>query len=258
MENAVSLKSLTNELGRYVSSRFITTPVLLLLVLLMLASWSAAPPSRHAIGLLDATLLALLVLQFRLWDDLVDVISDRLRHPDRVLVQASSLTPFYVLLAVLFALTLSITAWSRPWPAAALLLAFEAMLAVWYRGRDDMQSTLNYHLVLGKYPLIVLIVGARSEGAMGAHLALAASSVFLFLCVYEVLHDVCLRTRVAVQAARLECLALLLMLIVVAAISIGGESAKSDNRVKAPAVSIPVQIQAKPFVAPARANERAR
>src|SRR6185503_10220497 len=63
----------------------------------------------------DACFAALLLAEFRLWDDLADRRSDALTHPGRVLVRAQSVRPLILLCGALFALNLLICvamAWS--------------------------------------------------------------------------------------------------------------------------------------------------
>ena len=116
--------------------------------------------------LADVALATTLVIFWRLWDDLEDLPADRERHPYRVLVLARSTTPFVWLtvgLGVGAALLMLVTRSS--W----VLLQFGLLClvtAAWYRlGRRRVHGVLAYHVVLLKYPAIVLMVAQRMPAA---------------------------------------------------------------------------------------------
>src|SRR4029453_16720699 len=87
------------------------------------------------------TMALLLVVEFRLWDDLCDVEVDRLEHPDRVLCQLASLGPFWGLVILLAVINFGLAVIVRAWWAAAPLMGLHVLLAVWYGwGRADRES----------------------------------------------------------------------------------------------------------------------
>src|SRR5262245_22121867 len=73
--------------------------VFLPFAILLAAAGAAAAGTLPTIGdaVISCVLAYTLVLVFRIGDDLADLNSDRLHHPDRVLVQAASVTPIIVL-----------------------------------------------------------------------------------------------------------------------------------------------------------------
>ena len=68
-------------------------PAVLLVVLATLAGrgWTGPLDATE-----DAAIALALVVSFRMWDDLMDRERDRVKHPDRALVRASSLAPVRV------------------------------------------------------------------------------------------------------------------------------------------------------------------
>jgi len=161
-----------------------------LAIALVLASFAGCPvPSRGTL-LRQLLLAASLILQFRIWDDLADRERDRQRHPDRLLAATGRLGPFHALWGAAAAASVALLA-AGPWPAWRLLAwGFLGLaLGVWYAaGRWRWsQPVLHYHVVLAKYPVFVYLLGG--ETARSLPRLLAALSVYLALCAYEVLHD---------------------------------------------------------------------
>lgn len=160
-------------------------PVIVLLALAgcwvarMMLPWAGA----YALGL---TLL--IVIQFRLWDDLADREHDRINHPDRVLSR-SPLGPFRILLAMLAvaALLAASAGGLRPLLALAVLNAVFAGLYGFVRPRLNAVFW-QYPVLLSKYPAIVGIV-ALAVGTPGPRrFALAALLVYAAALAYEAWH----------------------------------------------------------------------
>ena len=78
---------------RYPVSVFL--PFAILIAAAGAAAGGTLPTLRGAV--IGCVLAYTLVLVFRIGDDVADLHTDRLRHPNRVLVQSSSLTPIVVL-----------------------------------------------------------------------------------------------------------------------------------------------------------------
>src|SRR4051812_40382342 len=76
-----------------------------LAVLLALAGWALVPGLGFDTSdvALTAAQAFIFMLAFRVWDDLEDSRADRLRHPDRVMVQSRQIEPFAFLIAALAA-----------------------------------------------------------------------------------------------------------------------------------------------------------
>lgn len=135
---------------------------------------------------------ALLVFELRLWDDLSDLELDRRLHPQRVLCRASVVRPFLNLLFVLITINFTLVAILRAWWGTAPLVTLHVLLAGWYASRNMIASgsLANFHVVLLKYPLIVLILGATSAAEISSPLLLiSAALIYLVLCLYELMHD---------------------------------------------------------------------
>ena len=81
--------------GAYLRERARPRVFVPLAVLLALTGWALVPVAGFKLG--DLTLAAVqaftLMLAFRVWDDLEDSRTDRVRHPDRVMVQSRPTRP---------------------------------------------------------------------------------------------------------------------------------------------------------------------
>ncbi len=174
----------------YVRTRLPASRLGPLVIALLLASLAGEPVPGLATLLRRIGLAVSLVLQCRIWDDLVDRERDRQRHPDRVLVSAGRLESIHALLGAAVAASVALLAWG-PHPAPRLLVwgLLALGLGLWYGAgrRRWPHPVVHYHVVLAKYPVFVYLLG----GATGRPLPRlsAALSVYFALCVYEVLHD---------------------------------------------------------------------
>jgi hypothetical protein len=160
------------------------------------AVWTLAEPSPAA-SARTLALAALLVAQFRLWDDLEDIDRDRIAHPERVLVRAPA-APFRGLVSLLIAMA-AILCIERP-AALAALLALEAGFWAAYRFvrpwlADEMW---RYGVLLLKYPLIVLVSSLATGNVLASRLTAAAVAAYVCASAYELWH-----TRRAPVGARL-------------------------------------------------------
>jgi 4-hydroxybenzoate polyprenyltransferase len=151
-------------------------------VLLGAAALGGRPTLAWLPGAIAA--LALLLFQFRLWDDLADVRRDRVEHPKRSLVHCASLAPFHAaLVAAGVAGVLAVGLLSGPYAALALV-ALNAGAAFWYRRplarRVGPRGSL---VVLAKYPLFsALVAPAPLDGFV---LTGACGAVYVVFCLYE-------------------------------------------------------------------------
>ncbi|MEO7273752.1 MAG: hypothetical protein ABIX28_03445 [Vicinamibacterales bacterium] len=177
--------------GRYRAERL---PVALLAMVSMLLAVAAQLTHRSTLTDVpsDAGLALLLFVICRSLDDIADRGADRLRHPERVLTQASSVAPLFATLAVLAcAVMVVLTQRGGSWP---VLLAFLALIALAgaspaWRGP---RSLARDHLLLAKYPAIVWILTASRRvplDAPEARVLLGLAATYLAACVYEAAHD---------------------------------------------------------------------
>ena len=182
------------ELLRYLRTRIPVAVFFPVALFLNVAALAVGRSSEPASFLWSTGLALLLVLQFRLWDDLVDVERDRHTHPSRLLCRAESLTGFHVLLGVFFVLN---GFWISQLGGIIPLLVFwlySLLLGLWYWLRPSRSPgrDYGYHVVLTKYPLFVYLLSGNSSSA-NLRLLLSLLLVYFCLGVYELLHDCRLR-----------------------------------------------------------------
>ena len=100
--------------------------------------------------------LILLLLQFRLWDDLADVPRDRVEHPERFLPRCASFAPFHAALGAAGIAGLLTVGFLSGLYAALALAALNAAAALWYR-RAPARRTGSL-VVLAKYPVFSALI----------------------------------------------------------------------------------------------------
>ena len=190
MEILAVCESWINKPWRYLNTRFpasLYLPCAAFLVIAGIAGGRTLSPT----GLALASVFALaLLLQFRLLDDLSDVAKDRRVYPDRVLAQAVSLVPFFVMLCLCLLANFALAA-AQPGPRhrSVVLLILNAAAFLWYYGLRSILAgkVLGYHVVMVKYPLFVFLLSGDSWNRWRLFLAMAM--VYLCFSIYEALHD---------------------------------------------------------------------
>lgn len=160
----------------------------------ILVLW-ARPPWHDPATLLARWALVLLWLAlFRLADDLFDREYDRARHPERVLVAAPAVGPFWAAAAFLAVASVLATARLFSPQVAATLVAGGGVLALFYlwSRKLGLSRLAHAHTVLLKYPLFVdLLCGAPAQVDLGLLRILLVT--YLAMAVYELSHDAELR-----------------------------------------------------------------
>jgi hypothetical protein len=154
-----------------------------------LALWTAAP-APTAISVARALFMAgLLILQFRLWDDLEDRIRDARSHPERVLVRLAP-EPFWRALFTLAAMSIGLVATTRASEALIGLLALDLAALAAYRGLRTRVSerAWTHWILLAKYPAFVAIVALAAGPADRRRLAVACLAAFIAAQIYERVH----------------------------------------------------------------------
>jgi len=171
----------------YFKERFRLVVFVPLAVVLTIAA-SAGRYDSAAI-LYDAATALLLLLQFRLWDDLADRSADTIRHPERVLVKAPSADPFVRVCVALAFVNIALSA-ARDDSGLALvvLCVLHAALGAWYL-RRSRRSLPGDQLLLAKYPAFVLIVAGARVVESPAVIALSAVGIYFAASAYEAWHD---------------------------------------------------------------------
>ena len=125
--------------------------------------------------------LILLLLQFRLWDDLADVPRDRVEHPERFLPRCASFAPFHAALGAAGIAGLLAVGFLSGLYAALALVALNAAAALWYR-RAPARRTGSL-LVLAKYPVFSALIAPAPLDPPA--LAAACIAVYLAFCAHE-------------------------------------------------------------------------
>jgi len=191
---------------RYVRTRArLTVFVPLAVVIAAMGGWTGGRvdgwtgTANIARGALTALAM---MLAFRVWDDLEDRSRDAREHPSRVTVVAHSVAPLIGVAFMLGALgLLSVVVGPRAGSRLAAVCIAVAVLAAWYRMRPvSTRAVLNAHVVLLKYPLLAFAAtpAAPQTGAL--------VSLYLVLCVYEIVDDPALRASIVARwVAISEC-----------------------------------------------------
>lgn len=129
-------------------------------------------------------LAALLIVTFRLRDDLADRERDAIEHPDRVLPRAASLLPFALAIAIGLAIAFVHIHRTFGLTRALALLSLAATFELAYR----VELPGRHRWVLLKYPLFALLLADRLAPTL-------AALCYASFAIYERLDDPTLRER---------------------------------------------------------------
>ncbi|HSL23093.1 MAG TPA: hypothetical protein VK886_16300 [Vicinamibacterales bacterium] len=169
----------------------------------------------------DATLALMLLVQFRIWDDLADRHADAAAHPHRVLVRAASTRPLVAFCLALAAANLfAATLRASPWIPTSALAGLNGLMAAYY-ARPRPRTAARDHLLLAKYPLMVLVIAGSRVATGAARVLPAMATVYLAACLHEAWHDPA--SPAAGHRALVASEAILLAALTIA-LSIGGPS----------------------------------
>jgi len=175
-------------LGAYAAERLPVRVFVTLAAGLALAIRAGSGGSASAFAV-DVGTMTMLVALFRIWDDLSDRSADAVSHPDRVLVRAGSLTVFRVAVLGLGVAAASVLRLAYPHRGGLLMfLAVTAGMSVWYVFRPA-RNTVGDHVLLAKYPALVVVVALARGIDRPALLAASATVVYLAACLFEAIHD---------------------------------------------------------------------
>ena len=135
-------------------------------------------------------LAVVLLLQFRLWDDLEDRERDRRLHPARVLVRGDP-TPFRRACMLLAAANIALFALAGSGDAVLSLACLDIFFLIAYgpMRRALPDRVWRFQVLLLKYPVFVGLLAAAVGTPGWMRLFTAAVSVYLCACAYEALHD---------------------------------------------------------------------
>lgn len=175
-------------IGAYLRERFPLRVFVPAIGGLALAAWSTARHPDARTLLCAALMTSVLVVQFRVWDDLEDRARDRVRYPTRVLSR-SPVGPFQVFTVALAAFALGLS-WTEPWACGALLsLDVAAALAYRFLRPRLMEATWRFGVLPLKYPAFIVVTATGLGGASGPRLTRLALAAYLAACVHEAWHD---------------------------------------------------------------------
>jgi|GEM_PF-5179032 len=150
------------ELLDYVRERLLGPKILLLLLVLVGASYALDGVWPNTELWQRSLWAALLVGAFRLFDDIMDRERDRLAGRARVLVRTRQLWRFRALCALLFSAAFGLTAFWASWSVASIGGLYLLGLLLWYMGRDrgGISERLHAAVLFSKYPLMVLVLAS--------------------------------------------------------------------------------------------------
>ena len=146
--------------------------------------WDVGPAARALL------MMGLLVLQFRLWDDLEDRGRDAQTHPERVLVRAAP-RPFWWALIALAWINLGMVKQMGTQPALASLVGLDlaALVAYWWLRTIVSGRVWTHWILLAKYPVLVAIVALATGPVTWQLLLVACGLSFGAAHVYERAHN---------------------------------------------------------------------
>jgi hypothetical protein len=175
-----------NALAAYARERLPLPVFAPTLALLGGLAWAASGARVAALPWCVAV-VSLLVVQFRLWDDLEDVDLDRRSHPSRVLTR-TPLRPFRVALAVSIAAAGAAFAGRDSTLVAYAVLCLSMLAAYRAVRRRVTDRSWRYGLLLLKYPAFVALVVTASGEADVVRVVVAAAIAYAAAAGYEAWH----------------------------------------------------------------------
>lgn len=211
----MSWKSCLNDLLVYINTRLLSWPVMLLwFVLTSTAIYISSYTNLFSIGS-KFLLMGLLILQFRLWDDLADHVYDKANHPERILIMTPHLDFFKSIcigISLPIILILLVTNASYKFLSYfCLCLAMAAIYQFSTRFSTNMSRLVRAHLILLKYPVFIALVA--SNYSLNIFIYLSLSSWFI-LSLIDLVTDPSLQTSRYWQIlAAIEFLTLLMLIV---------------------------------------------
>jgi hypothetical protein len=159
-------------------------------VLTAAALWAGGTSVGAAAAVRTLFLAVVLLLQFRLWDDLEDRERDRRLHPGRVLTRANP-APFRWTCAVLAIANIVLLVIGGSRTAVLGLAGLDVFFWIAYGPlrRRFSDRIWRFQILLLKYPVFVGVLAAALGTPIRLRLFTAAVAVYLCACAYEALHD---------------------------------------------------------------------
>lgn len=188
----MSSTSFPEDLVAYTASRLVIGRVILLWLTLSSCTIAVSQDPTLPSVIFSILLLAVLIVQFRLWDDLADRDFDADLNPQRVLVVTSYARHFsnlcgFLTLPVVVALVVGF--------GIVHLLVYGALLAaiasLYSTGGTASSRLARAHLVLLKYPVFIRLCVRDANPDQWLRIGIGA---YLALCLFEIASDRDLRT----------------------------------------------------------------
>lgn len=183
------------ELSAYFTSRLLVGRVVCLWLALSASILVLSHEKSLAFAAFGILMIAVLIVQFRLWDDLVDRDIDAVLHPHRVIVVTDFVRYFarfcYLLTLPVAALLGFVFGMLHLFIYGFLLVAISVLYAI---PRIKLPKLLRAHLVLLKYPIFIWLCTAEANPVQWACLSTA---VYLAICLFELFSDASLRNVAA-------------------------------------------------------------
>lgn len=177
-----------HELLDYARTRILRGRIALLWLIVLCACLAAGPLGGAGRIVWLAAACALLIAQFRLWDDLEDVAHDTAHHPERTLVRSADRDRYYALLGVSIIVLMPLLAVFAGKFQAMAYLALIVGFGLVYRMLRALapRRFVRSMLVLAKYPAFVLLLASDPWRLWTVAVAM---TLYLLLAVYEWRHD---------------------------------------------------------------------
>jgi hypothetical protein len=152
------------------------------------AGWAGTATPAPGTLVYTTALSALLLLQFRLWDDLEDRAHDRTMHPERLLVRTPA-TPYRRALVGLALANVALCGLEGGSAAIEVALLDLVFYLAYRRTRRLVSAGVwRYSILLIKYPAFVVVLAALIGAPQRARLAVAALAAYSTACGYETIH----------------------------------------------------------------------
>jgi 4-hydroxybenzoate polyprenyltransferase len=189
METMVSSNSAAADFAAYWRTRIASCRIAVLVAGLATLVFIADAPVGAGDVLVRATLTALLVVSFRLWDDLADRDFDSVHHVERVLPQSTRPGRFWAALAVAAVVTVGVLSVFEDGTSVAIYGALVGLLGLVYHGPWRLMRE-RFILVLLKYPAFITML---SPSGTTSSTALCTAAAYLAISFHEWRDDPALR-----------------------------------------------------------------
>lgn len=199
---------------RFQMGRFVPLTFILYLGCLLSFNFAQVSPQNFII-------ILLMLLSFRLMDDLFDLQSDRDNFPDRVLSRMKDTNVFVFFLFVLYSLLAAIFILNKNLLSLFILLSTIIFLGFWYIKLRHLFNTSLLHtfVILLKYPLILYIIVPELTRIE------IPALIYLTFLVFEIQDDYELKSNITAKGIQTACIfgymVLLLFVLVFPSNSIG-------------------------------------